>query len=166
METHYEIHRKKCRKFVFWGYANTPDLSGSPHRVSPHQIPPPNGSPTRPVTEWFSKQEGLPKWDWLLELKREFSSVDIKGHLSCKQCLHDLQFIKTRSSSPNLSKLARADISCQFMKTRSLWRHCLQKEWTLVNDLFMNIVIMCMNFKIWTFWLIKQCSSKFGFIEN
>ena len=34
--------------------------------------------------------------------------------------------MKTRSSSPNLSKLARADISCQFMKTRL--RHCLQNE--------------------------------------
>jgi hypothetical protein len=40
--------------------------------------------------------------------------------------------MKTRSSSPNLSKLARADISCQFMKKRSLCRHCLQNEWTLV----------------------------------
>jgi len=30
--------------------------------------------------------------------------------------------MKTRSSSTNLSKLARADISCQFMKTRSLCR--------------------------------------------
>ena len=67
-----------------------------------------------------------------------------KGHSFCKQCLHDLpimkprfslpnlsklaradisyQFMKTRSSSPNLSKVARADISCQFMKTRSLCR--------------------------------------------
>ena len=54
-----------------------------------------------------------------------------KGHSFCKQCLHDLQFMKTRSFSPDLSKLARADISCQFMKTRSLCRHCLQNEWTL-----------------------------------
>ena len=30
--------------------------------------------------------------------------------------------MKKGSSSPNLSKLARADISCQFMKTRSLCR--------------------------------------------
>ena len=45
-----------------------------------------------------------------------------KGHSLCKQCLHDLQFMKKGSSSPNLSKLARADISCQFMKTRSLCR--------------------------------------------
>ena len=61
--------------------------------------------------------------------------VYFKGHLFCKQCLHDLQFLKTRSSSPNLSKLARADISCQFIKTRSLCRHCLQNEWTLVTNL-------------------------------
>ena len=40
------------------------------------------------------------------------------------------------SSSPNLSKLARADISCQFMKTRSLCRHCLQNEWTLLQTNF------------------------------
>ena len=39
-----------------------------------------------------------------------------KGHSLCKHCLHDLQFIKKGSSSPNLSKLARADISCQLMK--------------------------------------------------
>ena len=31
-----------------------------------------------------------------------------KGHSFCKQCLHDLQFMKTRSSSPNLSKLTSA----------------------------------------------------------
>ena len=54
-----------------------------------------------------------------------------KGHSLCKPCLHDLQFMKTMSSSPNLSNLARAGISCQFMKTRSLCRHCLQNEWTL-----------------------------------
>ena len=54
-----------------------------------------------------------------------------KGHLFCKPCLHDLQFMKTRFSSPNLSKLARADISCQFIKTKTLPRHCLQNEWTL-----------------------------------
>ena len=59
-----------------------------------------------------------------------------KGHSFCKQCLHDLQFKKTRYSSPNLSKLARADISCQFKKTRYLCRHCLQNEWTLVKEFF------------------------------
>ena len=45
-----------------------------------------------------------------------------KGHSFCKQCLHNLQFKKKRYSSPNLSKLARTDISCQFLKTRSLCR--------------------------------------------
>ena len=45
-----------------------------------------------------------------------------KGHSLCKQCLHDHQFMKKGSFSPNLSKLARADISRQFMKTRSLCR--------------------------------------------
>ena len=45
-----------------------------------------------------------------------------KAHSLCKPCLHDLHFVKKESSSPNLSKLARADISCQFMKTKSLCR--------------------------------------------
>ena len=45
-----------------------------------------------------------------------------KGHSLCKHCLHDLQFMKKGSSSTNLSNLAKADIICQFMKTRSLCR--------------------------------------------
>ena len=48
--------------------------------------------------------------------------ASIKAHSLCKQCLHDLHFLKKGSFSPNLSKLARADISCHFMKTRSLCR--------------------------------------------
>ena len=36
--------------------------------------------------------------------------------------VNDLHFLKKGSFSPNLSKLARADISCNFMKTRSLCR--------------------------------------------
>ena len=64
-----------------------------------------------------------------------------------QQCLHDLQFMKKIYFSPNLSKLARADISCQFMKTRSLCSHCLQDEWTLdfwpkVNTLEGNCCIL------------------------
>ena len=51
-----------------------------------------------------------------------------KGHSFSKQCLHDLQFMKKGSSSPNISKLARADISCQFMKTRSL---CCRTVYTM-----------------------------------
>ena len=58
-----------------------------------------------------------------------------KGNMFCKQCLHNLQIMKTRSSSPNPCKLARADNSCQFMKTRSVCRHCLQNEWTLADFL-------------------------------
>ena len=34
------------------------------------------------------------------------SRGDTKGHSLCKQCLHNLQFMKKGSSSPNLSKLA------------------------------------------------------------
>ena len=48
--------------------------------------------------------------------------VSLKGHSLCKQCLHNLQFMKKGYSSPKVSKLARADISCRFMKTRSLCR--------------------------------------------
>ena len=66
-----------------------------------------------------------------------------KGHSFCKQCLHNLQFMKTRSSSPNLSKLARADISCQFMKTRSLCT-TVQNEWTLITNFgfFSNLLLL------------------------
>ena len=69
----------------------------------------------------------------------------------CKQCMHDLQFMKTWSSSPNLYKLARADISYQFMKTRSLCRHCIQNEWTLA--LFFMKARHVKVFAIWDiFW--------------
>ena len=47
-----------------------------------------------------------------------------KGHSFFKQRLHNFQLRKTRYSSPNLSKLARTDISSQFNKTRYLYRHC------------------------------------------
>ena len=72
------------------------------------------------------------KGKWLKKPKTIVNVVN--GHLFCKQCLHDLQFMKRRSSSPNISELARAGISCQFMKTRSLCRHCLQNEWTLAKN--------------------------------
>ena len=39
-----------------------------------------------------------------------------------------------RSSSPNLSKLVRADISCQFMKRKFLCKHLLRNKWTLVGE--------------------------------
>ena len=65
------------------------------------------------------------------ELPKTEQNHFAKGHSFCKQCLHDLQFKKTRYSSPDLSELARDGISCQFKKTRQLCRHCLQKKWTL-----------------------------------
>ena len=67
----------------------------------------------------------------LLFLHKKCKKWECKGHSFCKQCLHDLQFKKMRYSSRNLSKLASADISCQFKKTRYLCRRCLQNEWTL-----------------------------------
>ena len=75
-------------------------------------------------------------WEW---------SQIVKGHSLCKQCLHDLQLMKTWSSSPNLTKLA--DISCQFMKTRSLFRHCLQNEWTLAPFLWRLDTLKYLQFK-------------------
>ena len=45
-------------------------------------------------------------------LKEEFNLARAaKVHSFLKQCLHDLHFMKTRYFSPNLSKLAPADIS-------------------------------------------------------
>ena len=52
-----------------------------------------------------------------VQMMTKQKNKDIKGHSLCKQCPHDLQFVKKRSFS-----IARADISCQFMKTRSLTR--------------------------------------------
>ena len=44
------------------------------------------------------------------------------GHSFCKQCLTHVQFMKTRSSLPNLSKLARAaDISCPCAELFTKW---------------------------------------------
>ena len=43
-------------------------------------------------------------------------------HLLCEQCLHNLHFLKKGSFSPNLPKLARAHISCHFLKKGSLCR--------------------------------------------
>ena len=75
-----------------------------------------------------------------------------KGHSFCEQCLHDLQFMKTRSSSQNLSKLARADISCQFMKTRSLCRHCSQMDFnsSLIWNLGHHPSSLLLSIKMWS----------------
>ena len=64
-----------------------------------------------------------------------------KGHSFCKLCLQNFQFKKTRYSSPNHSKLVRADISCQFKKTKYLCRHCSQNECTL--QLCLNFMEFC-----------------------
>ena len=79
-----------------------------------------------------------------------------RSHSFCKQCLHALPFRKTRYSSPNLSKLARVDISCQFKKTRYLCRHCLQNKWTLVS-----IVFLFVNFVKITLIKITRKTQKF-----
>ena len=43
-----------------------------------------------------------------------------KSHSFFKQCLHDLQFMEKMYCSPNLYKLTRADISCQFYANKVL----------------------------------------------
>ena len=45
-----------------------------------------------------------------------------KAHSLCKHCLQNLHFLKKGSFSPNRPKLARADITYNFMQTRSLCR--------------------------------------------
>ena len=77
----------------------------------------------------------------------------IKNQFCIIQNLHKChsfreQFQKTRYCSPNLSKLARADISCQFKKTRFLCRHCLQKEWTLASIPYSTSKKLVQNYKV------------------
>ena len=58
-------------------------------------------------------------------------STITKAHSLCKQCLHNLHFLKKGSFSPNLSKLARADISCHLIKNKILVQNCLLNKWIL-----------------------------------
>ena len=53
-----------------------------------------------------------------------FQKLDcvVKGHSFCKTCLHDLQFKKTRYSTPNLV-------------------HCLQNEWTLGKNKLISFLV-------------------------
>ena len=56
-----------------------------------------------------------------------------------------------------LSKLARADISCQFMKTRSLCRHVLQNEWTLISASAFQVKNWSTRFKQeWKFFQLQR----------
>ena len=48
-------------------------------------------------------------------------------------------------SLPNFSKLARADMSCQFKKRRYLCRHCLQNEWTLLGTFYKKGCFLVIN---------------------
>ena len=79
-----------------------------------------------------------------------------KGHSFCKQCLHNLQFKKPRYSSPKTSKLARADISCQFKKAMYLYRHSLQNEWTLVFQSYFFFIQEFLNI----FFPLKNINSR------
>ena len=64
------------------------------------------------------------------------------------------------------NKLARADISCQFMKTRSLCRHCLQNEWTLVICIFGKLFILWkkQSFLLCYFRTLSQVISFSGYL--
>jgi hypothetical protein len=52
-------------------------------------------------------------------IHRQLYKNSTKVHLFLKQCLHNFHLMKTRSFSPNLSKLAPPDIS---------WFHKLKKD--------------------------------------
>ena len=57
--------------------------------------------------------KGTPAQPRLLQAGFEISSEELRLDLIQ---FFDLQFMNTRFYSPNLSKLARADISCQYIK--------------------------------------------------
>ena len=86
-----------------------------------------------------------------------------KGHSFYKQ--HDLQLMKTRSLSPNLSKLARAEIRCQFMKIRSLCTNCLQNKLTLIFIRILKVCTITTEHRLitryiasfWLIWFILSC---------
>ena len=54
-----------------------------------------------------------------------------KVHSFPKQCLYNLHFVKTTSLSPNLSKLAPADIIWRTLFSKNEKKHCLKNEWIL-----------------------------------
>ena len=88
------------------------------------------------------------KWEWVQRRKYRVVNIICKGLSFCKQCMQDLQFMKTRSSSPNHSKLARADISCQFMKTRWLFTKRIDfiNKWQIKKS--RNILAVQIRFKL------------------
>ena len=57
-----------------------------------------------------------------------------KVRLFLKQCLHDLHFMKTRSYSPNLSKLKPQLPSAEDLVFIKLKKHSLQNEWILAVE--------------------------------
>ena len=91
-------------------------------------------------------------WDWKPNIKRSHLNISqihlslsgsfieiwfwAKGHSLCKQCLHNLQFMKNGSSSPNLSKLTSAV---------SLWKQdpcaeLLTKEMNFTAERLLSLV--------------------------
>ena len=79
-----------------------------------------------------------------------------KVHSFLQQYLHDLQFMKTRSSSPNLSKLAPAGISWRpcFHKLK---KHCLRNEWIL-DSYFVVSCAACIKNLEWYLAVMFACS--------
>ena len=95
---------------------------------------------------------------YAVETTKRDAKVNTKGHLLCKQCLHALQFMKKGSSSPNLSKLARADISCQLYENKILVPNCLHNEWTLPITLIQIFVLeeLFIKLRFLNGWCQKQ----------
>ncbi len=88
--------------------------------------------PFDPSGLWVNDYPNIPKWDWLLELNRELLSVHIKGHLSCKKCLHDLQFMKKRILLTKPFQASQSWHQLSVYENKVLVQSCLQNERTLV----------------------------------
>ena len=84
-----------------------------------------------------------------------------KGHLFCKYCLHNLQIKKTRYSSPNLSKLARADISCQGTCAATVYKTNRHYNFFLFPKSFEGVLCNCISFFVQkiTVNLLDECNS-------
>ena len=70
-------------------------------------------------------------------------TTSCKGHSLCKQCLHDLQFMKKGSSSPNLSKLKVAFFSESVIRFSNLQKKYSKKLSWAWNLNFRPITVKC-----------------------
>ena len=78
-----------------------------------------------------------------------------KAHSLCKKCLHNLHCsLKKESFTPNLSKLTTADVSCHFMKTRSLCRTVYLMNRFLWSQKFCKFSAFSFEFQMF-FWITR-----------